>query len=61
MSGIVVTFVFCLFTAAPMAYGCSQASGQIGATAAVLPHSHNNLRSKQCLRPTPQLMAMPEA
>ena len=35
-------FVFCLFRAALMAYGSSQARGQIGATAASLRHSHSN-------------------
>ena len=33
------------FRAAPMAYGGSQARGQIGATAASLHHSHSNTRS----------------
>ena len=37
------SFCFCLFRAAPMAYGGSQAGGQIGATAAGLHHS-----SQQC-------------
>ena len=46
-----------LFSAAPMAYGDSQARGGIGATAAGL---HNNARSKLRLQPTPQLMAMPD-
>ena len=32
-----------------MAYGSSQAKGQIGATAAGLHHSHSNLRSKPSL------------
>ena len=44
------------FRAAPMAYGSSQARGQIGATAAGLYHSHSNARSKMCLLSTPQLM-----
>ena len=38
-----VCFVFCLFRAAVAAYGCSQARGLIGATAAGLHHS-----SQQC-------------
>ena len=42
-----------------MAYGSSQARGQIRATAAVLRHTHSNTRSKWCLQPTPQLMATP--
>ena len=33
---------FCLFGAAPTAYGSSRARGQIGATAARLHHSHSN-------------------
>ena len=34
-------FVFCLFRAAPAAYGGSQARGLIGAIADGLHHSHN--------------------
>ena len=48
---------FCLFKAAPVAYGGSQARGLIGAVAAGLRQSHSNTRSKLCLRPTPQLTA----
>ena len=36
----------CLFRAAPMAYGNSQARGQIGAVAAGLCHSHSKVGSK---------------
>ena len=54
-----VLFCFCLFRAAPVAYGSSQARGQIGAIAASLHHSHSNARSKPHLQPTPQLRAMP--
>ena len=45
-----------------MAYGGSQATGQIGATAASLHHSHINVRSEPRLLPTPtsQLTAMPD-
>ena len=39
-----------------MAYGGSQAIGQVGAVAAGL--SHSNTRSKPHLQPTPQFMAM---
>ena len=53
-------FFFFFLRAAPMSYGGSQARGRIGATAASLGHSHSNARSKLCLRPTPQLMAMPD-
>ena len=42
-----------------VAYGSSWARGQIGATAAGLLHSHNNVGSKQHLQPKPQLMATP--
>ena len=38
--------VFCLFYAAPVAYGGSQARGPIGAAAASLCHSHSNVGSK---------------
>ena len=41
-----------------MAYGGSQAGGQIGAIA-VSP-GHSNAGSEPCLRPTPQLTAMPD-
>ena len=37
--------VFCLFRAAPAAYGGSQARGPIRATAAGLHHSHSNVGS----------------
>ena len=41
---------FCLcFRVAPMAYGISQARGQIGATAVGLCHSHSNVGSELCL------------
>ena len=51
-------FVFCLFRAAPVAYGGSQARGQIGAVAAGLHHSHSDTGSKPHLQPTQQLSAM---
>ena len=35
-----------------------EARGRIGAAAAGLHHNHSNARSKLCLQPTPQLMAM---
>ena len=40
------SFPFCLFRATPVAYGGSQARGQIGATAAGL---HHNAGSELCL------------
>ena len=49
-----------LFRATPMAYGSSQARGQIGATAASLRHSHSNARSQLHLQPTAQLTATPD-
>ena len=55
-----VFFFFLLFRADPVAYGGSQARGPIGAEAASLHHSHKNVRSEPCLRPTPQLMATPD-
>ena len=53
-------FFFGLFRATLVAYGCSQARGQIGAMATDLCHIHSNSGSKLCLRPTPQFMAMPD-
>ena len=38
-------FIFCLFRAAYVAYGGSQARGRIGAAASSLHHSHSNSRS----------------
>ena len=49
---------FCLFRAAPMAYGSSWARCQIIAVAAGLCQSHSNARSEMHLKPTPQRMAM---
>ena len=53
-------FVSFVFRATPEAYGGSQARGRLGATAAGLHHSHSNLASERCLRPTPQLTAAPD-
>ena len=50
-------FAFCLFRAAPVAYGGSQARGLVRGTAANLHQSHSNLRSEPRLRPTLQLTA----
>ena len=46
---------FAFFRAAAVAYGGSQDKGLIGAVAASLYHSHShcNVGSKPCLRPTP--------
>ena len=51
---------FCLFRAAPTAYGSSQPRGPIGAIVTGLHHSHSNAGSQPCLRPTPQLTATPD-
>ena len=53
-------FAFCLLRAAPATYGGSQAGGLIGVVAASLHHSHSNAGSEPYLRPTPELMAMPD-
>ena len=45
-------FFFCLFWAAPLAYGVSQARGQIGAVASGLCHSHSNAGSEPHLHHT---------
>ena len=52
--------IFFFFGAIPIAYRGSQARGLIGAIAAGLHHSHSSTRSKLRLRPTLQLMAVPE-
>ena len=43
-----------------MAYGGSQARGQIRAAAASLHHNHSNTGSKLSLKPTLQLMERPD-
>ena len=53
-------FFFCLFSAAPLAYGGSQTKGQIRAVAAGLCHNHSNVGSERCLQPTSQLTAIPD-
>ena len=53
--------VFLVFyRAAPVAYGCSQARGLIGAVAPSLHQGHSNVGSELCLQPTPQLTATPD-
>ena len=49
---------FFFFRAVLVAYGDSQARGQIGAVAAGLGHSHSNARSEVHLQSVPQLIAM---
>ena len=46
-----------LFTAAPAAYGRSQARGRIGAAATSLHRSHSKAPSEPHLQPTPKLLA----
>ena len=53
-------FFFGIFRDKPMAYGSSQARGQIGAVAPDLHHSHCNTGSEPHLRSTPQLTATPD-
>ena len=48
------------FRAAPSAYGCSRARGQIRPTAAGLSYSHSNTGSKPHLQPPLQLTATPD-
>ena len=51
-------FFFGFFRVELVAYGSSQARGQIRAAAASLCHSHSNSRSQPHLQSTPKLMAM---
>ena len=55
-------FFFFFFRAAHVAYGSSQAKGQIRGIAASLNHiySNSNVGSEPRLRPTPQLTVMPD-
>ena len=53
-------FFFIFSDPPPMAYGCFQARGPIGAVVASLHQSHSNARSEQRLQPTPELRAMPD-
>ena len=47
-----------LFRTTALAYGSSQARGQIRASDAGLGHGHSNLGSDMHLQPTPELTAM---
>ena len=49
----------CLFRDVPVAYGSSQAKGQIGAVVASLHHSHSNGGSELHQQLIPYLAAMP--
>ena len=53
-------FSFCLFRAAPVAYGGSQARRPIGAVVASLRQSHSNSGSDLLLQPTLQLTTTPD-
>ena len=53
-------FFFGIFRALSIAYGGSQARGQIGTVATGLHRSHSNARSELPLWPTPQLTATPD-
>ena len=60
----VAFFFFLLLRATPIAYGSSQARGQIQAVAAGLELQlpayttvHSNMGAEPCLQPTPRLMA----
>ena len=59
--GELYLFIYCLFRATPPAYESSQARSRIGAEASGLSHSHSNSGYEPCLRPTPQLTAMPDS
>ena len=52
--------LFCLFSAAPVAYGSSQVGGAIRAEAASHSHSHSHTSSKPHLPQTLQLAATPD-
>ena len=54
-----VLFFFFNFRAALVAYGSSQARGQIGAVASSLCHSHSKAGSERRLRPTPRQCQIP--
>ena len=58
LSLLLIFFFF--FTAAPVAYGSSEARGQIRVAAAGLCHTHSNSGSELPLWPAPQLIAMPD-
>ena len=53
---IISVLSFLHFRGAPVAYGSSQAKGQIRAAGAGLRHSHGNTGSEPHMQPTLQLM-----
>ena len=61
--GLFIYLFIYLLRATLAAYRCSQARGQMGATALGLCHSHSNMGSKPCLHHlqfTPQLTVTPD-
>ena len=58
--GFFCLLFYFIFRATPAACGDSQDRDQIRAVACGPQHSHSNARSKQHLRPTPQLTATPD-
>ena len=52
--------IFLLFRTTPVAYGGSQARGQIRTIVTGLCHSHSNARSELPPRPVPQFVATPD-
>ena len=58
--GNMIFFFFCLFRTAPVTHGSSLTRVKIRVVAAGLHHSHSKTRSELRLRPTPQLMAVPD-
>ena len=46
---VLYLFIYCIFRVAPVAYGNSQAGGQIVAAATGLGHSHSDSGSELCL------------
>ena len=57
---LVFCFCFCFLRAAPVAFGNSQARGQIGAVADGLYHTHSKARSEPFLQPTSKFTATPD-
>ena len=61
LSGVsfILFIYFCIFRDAPMGYSGFQARDPIRAVAVALHYSHSKVESELRLRPTPQLIAMP--
>ena len=60
ISSLTSFFFFFFFLLFRMVYRNSQTRCWIGLIAASVHHSHSNVGSKQCLRPTPHITAMPD-